>query len=112
MQAEGYAEGMERAEEPQYSALPRHVRHGKAQAALQNHQSHMSLIDPVSSSELEGGEEDRKAAEGDSTQATLHSMHIREHALRHAHEIGLHRAISQVKTEREKYLRIMKMGRN
>lgn len=35
MQAEEYAEGMERAEEPQYSALPGHVHHGKPDSTLE-----------------------------------------------------------------------------
>lgn len=57
----------------------------------------MSFTDPASSSELEKGEEDRKAPEEESRRATLRSLHIREQALRLAHEIGLGRTISEVK---------------
>lgn len=131
MQPEEYAEGMERAEEPRNFALPGHVRHGRAQGELQNDQSrttveftagniqalqafsensfeassdHMLFTDPASSSELQEKEEDRKAGEEESRQTTLRNLHIREQALRRAHEIGLDTAISEVKTEREEYL--------
>lgn len=130
MQAEERSEGVEEAGEPQYSALPGHMRHRAAQQALQNEQprttaevtienleglpafsehsfevpsDHMSFTDPASSSELEEGEEDRKAVE-DSRVAFLNSLNIREQALRRAQRIGLEEAIVEVKTEREEYL--------
>ena len=65
---------------------------------------HISITDPASSSELEEGEDDRKAEEEEGRQATVHSLHIREQALRLAHAIALDRAISKVKTERKEYL--------
>lgn len=130
MQAEGRSEGAEEAEEPQYSALPGHMRHRAAQQGLQSEQprttaevtienleglpafsehsfevpsDHMSLTDPASSSELEEGQEDRKAAE-DGKVAFLNSLNIREQALRRGQMIGLEEAIMEVKTEREEYL--------
>ncbi len=134
MQAERSSEGVEEAGEPQYSALPGHVRHRAAQQALQNEQprttaefttenleglpafsehsfevpsDHMSLTDPASSSELEEGQEDRKAAE-DSKMAFLNSLNIREQALRRGQRIGFEEAIMEVKTEREEYLAILR----
>ena len=130
MQADGSSEGMEEAGEPQYSALPGHMRRRAAQQAVQDEQprtsaefttknlerlpafsdhsfevrsDHMSFTDPASSSELEEGDEDRKAAE-DSRVAFLKSLNIREQALHRAQRIGLEEAIVEVKAERGEYL--------
>lgn len=131
MQAdETTSEGMEEAGEPQYSALPGHMRHRAPQQALQDKQprksaefttnnlerlpalsdhsfevpsDHMSFTDPASSSELGEGDEHRKAAE-DSRVAFLKSLNIREQALHRAQRIGLKEAIVEVKAEREEYL--------
>ena len=64
----------------------------------------MSFIYVASSSELEEAEGNRKAADEESRQTTLRSLHIRELALRRANEIGLDRTISEVNTGREEYL--------
>lgn len=112
---------MEGGQEPQYSALPGHVRH-RAPPALQQGElramelsgrnilavpafsqhsfeipdDHQSFTDPASTAE--GG------AEEESREATLRSLHLREQALRRASEIGLDRAMMEVNNEREEYL--------
>lgn len=137
MQAEGIPENIERSEEPQHFALPGHMREWVAQQEVQNEHSkataefttenvealpafsehsfevpsdHMSFTDPESSSELEAGEEDRKAAEKEEREVTLRSFNLREQALRRAYEIGLDEAIGEVKAEREEYLAGIRRG--
>ena len=114
---------MEEAGEPQYAALPGHMRHRAAQEALQNEQprttaeftienleglsafsehsfevpsDQMSFTHPGSSNDLEEGDEQRKEAE-DNRVAFLNSLNIREQALRPAQRIGLEEAIVEVK---------------
>lgn len=107
-------------QEPQYSALPGHVR-DRTESALQQGESraeltarnvkavpafsqhsfeipddYQSFTDPASTAEG-GGEEG-------SREATLRSLHLREQALRRAGEIGLDRAMMEVNNEREEYL--------
>lgn len=130
VQADGSREGMEEAREPQYSALPGHMRHRAAQQALQNElprttaeftmenlerlpafSEHsfevpsdlMSVTDPPSSNDLEEGGKQRKAAK-DGKVAFLKSLNIREQALHRAQRIGIEEAIVEVKAEREEYL--------
>lgn len=119
----------EGAQEPQYAALPGHVRHG-AQPALQQGESrtveftaqnvqavpafsqnsfeipddHQSFTDPSSTADVGEEEEGEEVAEEESRRATLCSIHLREQALRRAGEIGLAKAILEVNTEREEYL--------
>lgn len=80
-------------------ALPAYSQH-----SFEVPSDHMSLTDAESSSELEAGEEDRKAAEEESREAALRSFNHREQALRRANEIGLDRALAEVQTERERFL--------
>ena len=138
--AEGIAKNLERADEPQHFALPGHMRNWAAQQALQNEQSrargeftteniealpafsdhsfevpsdYITVSDPESSSELEDGEEDGKAAEKKRKEVILRSFNLREQALRRAKEIGLDKALAEVRGEREEYLaRVREGGRS
>lgn len=130
MEEEGIGEEMEREEEPQHFALPGHIRNWVAEQVLQNEQSRataeltaenvdglpafsehsfevpsndMSLTDPESSEEMEGGEED-KAAEKERREVILRSFNHREQAVRRAMEIGLEKGLAEINTEREEYL--------
>ena len=116
--------------EPQHSALPGHMRQRATEPALPNDESrataevtaenvealpafsqnsfevpsnYMTFTDPESSLEPEEGEEGNKA-EKESRMAFLHSLNIREQALRRAQMLGLDEAIAEVEMERKKYL--------
>lgn len=130
MQAGERSESMDTIREPQYAALPGHMRQRAVKPALQNNASrataevtaeniealsafsqnsfevpsnYMTLTDPESSLELQEGEDGRKA-EKESRMAFLNSLNIREQALRRAQRIGLDEAIAEVEMERKDYL--------
>lgn len=121
-------EGMEEAEEPQYSALPGHMRHRAAQQALQNEErrtageltienvkglpaflehsfevptDHMSFTEAESSNNL-AGDEQRKAGKGSRVEF-LKGLNMCKQALRRAQRIGLEEAIAEIRAEQEEY---------
>lgn len=131
MQAERSNDGVEGAKEPQYAALPGHMRSRTVQPALQDGQGRataeftaenidavsafsrhsfevpsdqMSLTDPEMSSDMEEREKDREA--------NLRNLHVREQTVRRVAQIGVEQALAEIESEREEYLASVSEGRS